>query len=111
MFTRKQLELLSSLLAGEEIGEQERVALTRAVESAMWSSTKDLSPKDWQLVSQAKREGKTQVVGKGVSGLEPEQAAGGFASMRPTRMKPQAVAAKSGEELLAHLGIPLRSAG
>lgn len=108
MFTRDTLELLDDLVKGESISDEDRARLQRIITGALWASSRHLAKRERVAVEEAEREGKVKICGLFESGIDPETGATILKPVvkeKPSRFKPQAVAAKSGTELLGLLGI------
>jgi hypothetical protein len=107
MFTKKQLELLEDLLNGDaflpasdadlpyELSSEEIRELRGEVHTQLWNTARTLPKKDREAIEAARKAGITQIVGRNT---EPQP-------QKASRLKPQAATAKTGDELLAILGL------
>lgn len=108
MFTRETLELIDSLLKGDPITEEERAGLQRIVNSALWASTRHLRAKERKMIEDAEQSGLVKRYGMFVSGIDPDTGQVTFTPKppeKPSRLKPAAATAKTGEDLLKSLGL------
>jgi predicted xylose isomerase-like sugar epimerase len=101
MFTKSQLEALEDILDAQgleavvEATPEQLKELRGAIHSALWAMARTIPKKDKAAIEAARKAGITQIVGRNT---EPSTEV-------KSRLKPQAVSAKTGDELLSVLGL------